>query len=573
MRPVKLKIIGLAVLGSAIASLTFAGHAPTSCSPLDSMGYAFLHPCFEGKNWKKTFETVDIVFPDTLCSQKLRPKFFDIGKNLDTTIAVFSSNSGDLFVMPAVYTQYIGACSDELDYLDPQKVSLPSIDFTSATPWYLVKDTAYGKDTVKVVIGASSQYCLAVTIKASSASVVRIDTLRMQSATAIAAISGDYSPSVKRDSCIWVTGANGMVRQFTYNRTAWGAEIRRDITGLTDTVLCARGLYAGTNTGRIYKRNASQTFVLDNALSAKAIHAIYPQGAIGAAGDFIELVGASWRLDTLGSGDYRYANFIKRPGGFGVELLDSKWKYSVFTYRDSSSKILLTLPSARFSYVNNGAYPYTNNPPDTGMSIYVLDVDSNYSDVAMTLKSPGRTINLTTDGAYTISPVSDSQLCSVGVLRLTNGVLNVRLSSNSVTLKTATELGTMNVTCLSCYWKNYSFSAQQPWGLGDTVIIAAGKDKLKILNGNGSTVTIARTFDPAINDSWCRILGHKLVIHSPPANLKSIAVYDMSGRMLISLKPSAQSVVELSRHISPGIVCVHFVFTNGKTVQYILPIL
>ena len=572
MVAVKRKIICL-VLGSALVSFAYAGSAPTSCSPLDSSGYAFLHPYFEGKNWKKTFETVDIIFPDTLCSQKLRPKFFDIGKNLDTTIAVFSSNSGDLFVMPSVYTQYIGACSDELDYLDPQKVSLPSINFTSATPWYLVKDTAYGKDTVKVVIGVSSQYCLAVTIKSSIASVVRIDTLRMQSATAIAAISGDYSPSAKRDSCIWVAGASGMVRQFAYNRNTWGAEVRRDITGLTDTVLCVRGLYAGTNTGRIYRRNASQTFMLDNASSTKAIHAIYPQGAIGAAGDFVELVGASWRLDTLGSGDYQYANFIKRPGGFGVELLDSKWKYSVFTYRDSSSKILLALPPARFSYVNNGVYPYTNSPPDTGMSIYVLDVDSNYSDVAMTLKSLGRTINLTTDGSYTISPVPDSQLCSVGVLRLINGVLVVGLRPNSVTIKTATELGTINFTCRSCYWKSYNFSVQQTWSLLDTVIVTAGKDKLKIVN-NSQLVTALRSLASSNNnDPWCRILGDKLIIHSPMTNLKSIAVYDISGRMLISLKPSAQSIVELSRHFSPGIVCVHFVFTNGKTVQRILPIL
>jgi len=54
--------------------------------------------------------------------------------------------------MGSHYFHYAGACRDEIDFLSPQKVPLTGIAFTGTTPWYLVKDTAFNLDTVKIVL-------------------------------------------------------------------------------------------------------------------------------------------------------------------------------------------------------------------------------------------------------------------------------------------------------------------------------------------------------------------------------------------------------------------------------------
>ena len=383
--------LSFSIVMSVIFCVIVNTWAQQSCSPLDSTGYVLLHPYFSGKNWKTSvIDNINIALPDTLCSQQLRPAKFDIGKSLDSTLAAFSNATGDFFLMGSQYFHYAGACQDELDFLAPQKVSLTGITFVGTTPWYLVKDTAYNLDTVKIVFGVSGQYCLVATINSASNAVVKIDTLHMQNTNTISAIQGSYDNILMRDTCIFVTGSNGMLRRFSYKPTGWGAEVRQDITA-TETVLCATATYAGTNSGRIYMKNAAQAYVLDYS-GTRPVNTIYPQGAIGNRGAFIENINGVWRNDTLGSGNYQYANFIETPGGFGVELLDNQWKYSAFTYRDTASKIYLTNPvNILTNNVDNTNSPYLYNPTkiaspkDTTISIYISDPDSNYSDVSIAL--------------------------------------------------------------------------------------------------------------------------------------------------------------------------------------------
>jgi hypothetical protein len=437
-------IVALVYAPGSYAGIKNAG----GCAPIDSNGYIYLHPYFQGKNWKAMTNAIDIALPDTLCSQKIIPIKFDIGKNINSTMAIFSTADGNLFTMPAYFTPNIGTCSSgEMGFLSPGKVTLAGIPFTSTTPFYLIKDSLYNNDSIKVIIGVSPQFLLVLTIRPSASSVTRIDTLRMLTTGSIFKISGEYNPAMSRDTSIWVIGAAGMIRKFAYHGSSWGPEVNRSIAGLADTVLCMNGLYAGTSSGRIYKRNTSQVYTLDNSSSKKAVNALYPQGAIGNNGNFLELIGSSWRLDTLGSSNYRYANFIKRPRGFGVELLDAKWGYSAFTYRDSSSKILLTIPPDRYSYVNNGAYRYSGSALDTGMTVYILDPDSNYSDFDLSLKHLKTSISLKTDGNYTISPLQDTETCHVGALRLTDGIIGIGFKSNMVTVKSQTELGAIDANC------------------------------------------------------------------------------------------------------------------------------
>jgi hypothetical protein len=560
--------------------IAFIGKAQAqgSCSPIDSTGYVLLHPYFEGKNWKKSVEdNIDIVLPDTLCSQKLRPVRFDIGKSIDSTLAVFSIANGGLFIIEAQYFHYAGVCRDELDFLAPQKVPLSGIAFSGTTPWYLVKDSAFNLDTVKVVLGVASQYCLVAAIIKSTAAVVRIDTLHVTNTNTISSINGGYDNVLMRDTCIWVTGNNGMLRHFSYRPGGWGAENKLDITA-TETVLCANATYAGTSSGRIYKKNASQTYVLDYSMSNKAINAIYPQGSIGNNGAFIENINGVWRNDTLGSGNYLYANFIKRAGGFGVELLDNQWKYSIFTYRDTASKILLTNPiDIGVSNVNKTPYIYNPgkvaSPKDTTISVYISDPDSNFSDVAIALN--GATME--NDGKHSIGPIPDSESCHVGALRLTTGVLTITLKKDSVVLKTQTELGVENAGCLVCNWKNYNFAYSRQWFVNSSLLITAGKDRLTIANQSNPVTTIRSTnIANYANANNLKIIGNRLIftpVRSDIKKIESVVLYDLAGRKLFSFSDVKQTSFELPKMLPFGIACISINYSDGSACRVMVPVL
>jgi hypothetical protein len=572
------KILWRFMMGVIIwAILNGAAQAQNSCSPLDSTGYVFLHPYFAGKNWKTSFEdNIDLVLPDTLCTQQLRPLRFDIGKSIDSTLAAFSTANGGLFIMGTQYFHFAGACQDEIDFLSPQKVPLTGIAFAGTTPWYLVKDTAFNLDTVKIVLGVNGQYCLVATIKTSADAIVKIDTLHMQNTNTIFAIQGGYDAVLARDTCIWVTGNNGMVRRFPYKRTSWGAEVKNDITA-TETVRCANNSYAGTSSGKIYVRNGG-SWGVDYSASANAVNALYPQGALCNNGSFIENVSGSWSSGyTLGAGNYQYANFIKTPGGFGIELLDNQWKYSTFTYRNNVSRIFLTNPvDIMVNNVNKTQSPYVYNsakiaaPKDTTISVYISDPDSNYSDVTVTLNLS----SLENDGTHSVSSIPDSESCHVGVLRLTDGILRITLKKDSVVLKTQTMLGVENVGCLVCNWKSYSLSVSRHWIANNSMIITAGIDRLVIVNQTGAVTPVGiKNVNNSTRNALFKIIGNNLILRSTGSvheKIESIALFDFSGRKLATFQNVQQSTFEIPHSLTNSVACLSIKYADGFTERQVL---
>jgi hypothetical protein len=110
---------------------------------------------------------------------------------------------------------------------------------------------------------------------------------------------------------------------------------------------------------------------------------VYDNGAVGDNGLFKENVHNSWKADTtFGTAAYRYANFIRRPGGLGVELLDSLWAYSVFTYRDTTTRIAATQPASLSTNINGTPFIY-DGPQQLDITVMLDDPDSNFSDYSL----------------------------------------------------------------------------------------------------------------------------------------------------------------------------------------------
>jgi hypothetical protein len=178
------------------------------------------------------------------------------------------------------------------------------------------------------------------------------------------------------------------------------------------------------------------------------------------------------------------------------------------------------------------------------------------------------------DASYSLSLPADSEICKTGKLRFADGVLSIKLQVNAVTIKTQTELGALKLDCGTCYWKKYGFAPQRSWNPGDTLIIKAGKDFLKILN-KFSSVTAnnqPRRNDPKHLAVTCKLAGDRIAFTVCGKLFKSLSIADVSGRIVYSSPSKPQSTIEISRLVASGLLYVTALMEDGSVQRFILPI-
>ncbi|MDD5674619.1 MAG: hypothetical protein PHC61_10675 [Chitinivibrionales bacterium] len=540
---------------------------------LDSNGYVFMHPFFTGKNWKATLTTTDIALPDTLAT--LRPRQFDIGLMPESTTALFSTRAGDLYSMAVYGDHFVGSCiTDLITFNPPRAVTLASIAFTAASPWYLVKELPGSLDTVRLACAPSAQRMLVLSVRPSTGAIVRIDTCvisdRGQNQRPFA-IAGVADSLTGQDNGLLVLGSSGMVRFFAIiGPHQFGAEIVRDIaTG--DTVRCAYGAFCGTSSGKIYKLNAQNAYVLQAGLSGP-VNAIVKRGAVGNNGLAAEYTNGSWRGYTLGSANYRQVNFIRRGKGFGLETLDTNWVYHVYSYRDTASTIAGVLPAALAGNINGPAYQYTGDSLRI-IKLIVNDPDSNYSDVSLKFTNG---IDLKSDGLHVFDTLPDTLGCRPGSLRLASDTIVLSLTRDSIKAAWRGELGAMNVSCLFPYWKKYSFTAKTSWlNYGAALMLKTGASTFTIRYGASAS---ARPPAPAaaiglrmafLGRERCLIID---ITEGQSPRLASITLYDACGRtvMLYRATNMAGQIVPLPQR--SAVLFGKCIFTDGSSKSVPLPL-
>jgi hypothetical protein len=193
----------------------------------------------------------------------------------------------------------------------------------------------------------------------------------------------------------------------------------------------------------------------------------------------------------------------------------------------------------------------------------------------MSLKNRQTNMPITTsDGGNVLSPISDTETCHIGIAKLSDGIINVKLQPRSVIIKANSEVGTQNIDCGTCYWKIKEFVVTKQWGNGDTLIIQAGTDKLKIENTQSTeTITIKqKILQTNIQDIGCKISGNQIVLHVSVPDLKNISVFDISGRRILSFATSAHSSVVLPYICFHGIVFIELTFIDGTSRKMALPV-
>ena len=545
---------------------------------LDSQGYLFLHPFFKSRAWRSSLDRLDLLMPDDSLA-KYQPMAYDISQDGDSVVAVFTVKSGSLYCMPVRYQKSGAPCFDNSIVFDaPQKVNLLGLALPVGRSLYVVKDSLYSFDSIRVIVPSSVtplKFYIAG-IRLSSSSVTKLDSMTLtpsRTGQRILGVFGDQDTITLQDRGIWVTGSQGLLRYIPYTNRAWGAVLQRDLAD-TSTVLHTNGVYAGTMEGRLYKKNTAGTaFVQEGASASKPVWRVYQQGAIGNNGLFKENTNGVWKRDTaFGAFAYRYANFIRRPGGFGVELLDSNWAYRAYTYRDTTTIIQSTVPASLMTSINGASYGY----PRTGtvnLTINLNDLDSNYSDYRLLLN--GAT-NLKNDGSYSIdlSSIADTETCHIGALKMTTG--SVRLTLTPDTLKVAHDcaIGALNPTCLSCYWKKYTFARSVKWASGDVVILSTTSQTLRIMN-NPTTVALFGNRTTAELMFQARFTNTNILFEFPlktNTRVTAIDIHDLMGRALASIPVHEQRMVIIPSLNPPaGVILVSCRLSDGSVVSKRIP--
>jgi hypothetical protein len=576
--PIRRPLKRLLALACAFLCVTSAFAARVTLSSVSNLGYIYLHPMFDRLSWQSTLDRLDLgALPDTLLT--ITVKSFDVSRGADNGIAVYTTSSGDLFIMSVLYKKATAPCSDHaLTFDNPRKVALSGLSLSSGKPLCVVHDSLYASDSVRVVIPSSAAplKLLVPTIRTAAAAIERIDTItcsERRTGQQILGVSGAVDSVTGQDLGIWVTGSNGLVRYIPYANHRFGSEAVRDLGEATVSVTHTNGTFAVSTQGRIFRKNPADTFFTFAVAASGALRRVYPGGAIGDNGLFKEFANGTWRADkTFGSASYRYANFIRRPGGFGVELLDSSWAYSVYTYRDTTSRIAVTSPASLATNIDGVPYVY-NGQSQLDITVMLDDPDSNFSDYSLSQVSAGggTAVDLKNDGTYAIVPLSDSVDCHIGSIKMTSGRVRLTLNDSQITVMHDCARGALDPTCLVCYWKSYNFQLTNVLRKADTIRIRTGQHLLRIAADVGS-VTMNRTISAQLNATIFPIhfaSGNRcslLIPFKQGNHAVSIAIYDLKGRLIadIPLRRDQQSL-DLSNTRCSGVVIVTCIMNDGTT--------
>jgi hypothetical protein len=589
MNTVSSRIRGL-LRRTLFASCCLVFHAASvfpQCDPADN-GYVYLHPSFANRNWiKAAYDSVTIIIWSEAMCASTKPVQYDICGPRESAVAVFTTATNDLYLMNTQYECYDpkqSCTSCYLDYFDPAKITLAGITLAQSTPLYLIKDPAFGVDSVKVLVKNSQNKILAIAVSTAGLTVLHTDTLAMsvlQAGQNVVRIMGAYDSTAQKDTAVWLLGSNGLMRRFHVNGGQW-AETNLDLgTGITDTVYCVRGMYAGTSTGSIYKKLGAR-FLFDSQPAASAILNIYDRGAVGAKGLVLDFNGTTWRDTTFGTAAYSYGNFINRWDGYGVELLDNQWRRTAVTYRVNPSAITATSPGNVMPFVNGMPYLFNLTPPKMtdSVTVNVKDPDSSYTDLSIILKSGGQDINMKNDGKYTITVLPADSQCIIDALRLKSGSIQLFVTSTFIRVSASCEIGKSDLSCpaFKCMRVDYPFVSTHTWGPMDTLTLSAGPDKLRIMYNDGTPINTIGSGMAIIGSCSVTpsLAGHHLtfiVRQGTEKKLTRIGLYNVSGQKLAMLDVGNRQSITAPRIASAGIVYARYLFSDGSTSCRCIPLI
>ena len=563
MRDKRWALIGILFL---LLVLLVAAPSPGQCV-LDSSGYVYLHPHFAGKAWSATLADADVILPDELCN--LKPQAVAYSNNDSNDVMAFRAQAGTLHGSRLVaYGPSCYCCKYEIDYGLPAAIPISGASAQTGSPLYIFKERNFPNGRFKLLMASTSgRAVLSVTLNATSFAQTSMDSLQLSGAAQhITFIGGDPDSVRTNDRGVWIGGSGRLLRYFPFTAGAFGAEQVFDVAS-NDTIMSVGAGYAGGWSGNLYRRNGN-AFAQENRLTVSPLRSVSNRAAVGDAGTVMVRLASGWYRYGFATRNYRYFNLIPTADGSAVELLNDRWSYSMSVYADSQTFIKSIAPAVLTSHINGSIYQDSANGRTSSIRIVVGDRDSNDAAPRVQVRTRAGVQSLNFNGAYSLVKREPNAACADGKLVFADTAAAITISLGQIRYSASARLGKIDLSCGRCVWSNYPFSTSAAYSIGDTLVVRAGRDSLRIWFSSAST--IASNPMESVRSAFILRIGNAAI--PMPANssrLTSISIVDARGRIVARLDPA--NIQSLPR-LPAGLFMVVCRFGDGAVRQIPMPV-
>jgi hypothetical protein len=444
---------------------------------------------------------------------------------------VFSTASGSLYLVDITWQRALSFCGKpSLTVGTPRKLPVSA---PGSTPFCLVNHPQYRADEVLLAVGSTPamvQVYTIATINGGITGIAMLSPAAANAAQAITGIFGDATSAADSDSGVWLTGPGGLTRHVPFDGATWGAEQVLDVDS-SYTLSAVGSNRAGALSGHVFDIQGA-SLVLQGRPATSAIRRMGADWAVGDNGTVLIRQGIVWQNYAIGATSYRHANRVALPAGSSVELLDTAWNRTLFTYDNTPTSFSSVSPAWLASYVNAGAVIVK----DTTIRIGLEDPDSNQALAAVSVRREwGAVTNLLVGGTGdTLGPVLPHTPSSAGGVQLADTAITLVVASGGIQLVAPILRSTVIPGCTTTYWAPDTFRSSTYRAPYDTLLIVAGGDTLRLLDSVGSAL-VARATPTAATGRALRLVdctGRELRMPLATGTATGLAVFEPSGRLV-----------------------------------------
>ncbi len=503
---------------------------PRAQCQADDNYWLFQHTTFRGVHWMRTLQEHSVSIADEVCALDIQRVAMAGVHPLNYAVA--STPAGALHLIRVRWIRPSTICALPTLRADaPVPIPLPP---DAGVSFHLVNHASYAADSLLLAVVEDSLLVRVHTIRTSRVAVLRSTDLVLTAANtgqAAIALAGDADTLGGIDRGLWVLGSGGLLRRIAFDGAAWGAEQVYDVDSAYTVQSFGEG-FAGTHDGTILALGGGDTFSVDSRPASDAILRISRQGAVGESGCVLVHSGTEWHRYTSGTASYRRFNFVSHTDGSSVELLDAAWGYRLFTYADSATRFVGSLPAEVLAGHVNGA-PYALDGV-AGVKLRVADPDSNHTPPSAILDG---THNLLVNAAGdTLGQRRTDLVSTYGVTQFAGDTVELRSSGSRITLRALSLRAAPKPGCATSFWKADTFEVSYDWNWWDTLVVALSGDTLRFVNQGPTVAPLSQKVTaPAVSHVLRLRAGGRTWTASLPRPLDELVrveLFDAVGRMV-----------------------------------------
>ncbi len=453
-------------------------------------------------------------------------------------IFAFISDEDKLFlsIAPETNCPTLVCCACNIYFSEPFEILLPGVEIEKVAGMVITDVKNYNQDSLTLLLALNSgsteivvaEIAARIIWNGGSPAIECVVKSSKQVGLKVnvpgQAIRG--LAKMEKDSLVMVFGDKGLLRVLYYSDNDGQLNEQIKDVDSTDDLVCGGDSLVGSSDGTVYRIGNPQPI----AQLGASLLTVNRTGAGGKDGFLAERVGEKWNVYSAGKMDVKYFRFFYSIRGLEAYIVDDTFNLYQAAVRDSSTKLHSDLPEIEDA-INGGIYEFTGTKLlNSNFTLY--DAEQN--------AEPPRVMLHQEDTVKSLVDLNGTDnYCECGTVALNRSRFSVTITSDSVFFNALCHKAVCPFECgePQCQWTAGSCSTAVKWKLSDTVIITAGKDTLRILNG--AKISAREKLPLPINGNNLHLILLRSVkslqqgnFPSALSNDMSFYIYDLSGNRI-----------------------------------------